>query len=546
MTASDELMIPAVDLNLRLPSMVHGKRGFERIVWAFKNVLNQAVTWLFYDFDAKRAALACGKPPVLSRHHPATRPVVPQSITTATISIPNALNADAASWSSAEFEDQAIEISEWLSLVSLQSPRVRQDDHIDPYLCRYSKPNGDPANDKHLVVKQWSGLIPAPWLRHMFIVLNEQFLQRLGELPRSSQWFSLTCQAFQTRVVDCQDGYTTLVLPSKEDGSEHTTDGHHSGGTEHHNRAGACYLYFTQDNLGEVSAEFGVQAMNQCAIARQCQHPYLEVPTAQPMGPMPSAPELQHPLPAQLHHPYVEVPTALPAHPTLFPPNPQYPPPADQTFDPVQCYYPQPVAPTSLPLSRQDSGYVSVQGDFPPDSGQYTPPVMMTPEYVPMALPVVFPPYAVPPYYYQTATPSLTPPMPTLPNPPPPPPQPQPQPQPRRPERPILPSPQLPPSLPTTAAPPLPSLHRSTPPPPPEHHLAPSNPAKRPRGRPRKTAATSTPQPRRISFEITTPETAYESHHANGMKTERYKQLKTHPRKGAKGHKRVLEGVGEI
>lgn len=33
--------------------MLHGKKGFERIVWAFKNVLSNAVTWLFYDFDAK-------------------------------------------------------------------------------------------------------------------------------------------------------------------------------------------------------------------------------------------------------------------------------------------------------------------------------------------------------------------------------------------------------------------------------------------------------------------------------------------------------------
>jgi ribonuclease P/MRP protein subunit RPP40 len=26
--------------------MVHGKKGFGRIAWAFKNVLNHAVTWL--------------------------------------------------------------------------------------------------------------------------------------------------------------------------------------------------------------------------------------------------------------------------------------------------------------------------------------------------------------------------------------------------------------------------------------------------------------------------------------------------------------------
>lgn len=38
--------------------MVHGKKGFERIVWAFKNVLNAAVTWLFYDFDTAQDAPA--------------------------------------------------------------------------------------------------------------------------------------------------------------------------------------------------------------------------------------------------------------------------------------------------------------------------------------------------------------------------------------------------------------------------------------------------------------------------------------------------------
>ena len=32
--------------------MLHGKKGFERIVWAFKNVLNHSVAWLFHDFTA--------------------------------------------------------------------------------------------------------------------------------------------------------------------------------------------------------------------------------------------------------------------------------------------------------------------------------------------------------------------------------------------------------------------------------------------------------------------------------------------------------------
>ncbi|KAL8800046.1 MAG: hypothetical protein Q9182_005446 [Xanthomendoza sp. 2 TL-2023] len=48
------LICSAVELNLRLPSMLHGKKGFERIVWAFKNVLDSAVTWVFHNCEARQ------------------------------------------------------------------------------------------------------------------------------------------------------------------------------------------------------------------------------------------------------------------------------------------------------------------------------------------------------------------------------------------------------------------------------------------------------------------------------------------------------------
>jgi ribonuclease P/MRP protein subunit RPP40 len=32
--------------------MLHGKKGFDRIVYAFKNVLTASVTWLFSDLAA--------------------------------------------------------------------------------------------------------------------------------------------------------------------------------------------------------------------------------------------------------------------------------------------------------------------------------------------------------------------------------------------------------------------------------------------------------------------------------------------------------------
>lgn len=46
------IMSSVVELNLRLPSMLHGKKGFERIVWAFANVLTQSMAWLFHDLES--------------------------------------------------------------------------------------------------------------------------------------------------------------------------------------------------------------------------------------------------------------------------------------------------------------------------------------------------------------------------------------------------------------------------------------------------------------------------------------------------------------
>ena len=60
-----------VELNLRLPSMLHGKKGFERIVWAFKNVLNHSVAWLFYDLGSESGGISQSRPYLLSSFLPA-------------------------------------------------------------------------------------------------------------------------------------------------------------------------------------------------------------------------------------------------------------------------------------------------------------------------------------------------------------------------------------------------------------------------------------------------------------------------------------------
>jgi ribonuclease P/MRP protein subunit RPP40 len=58
-------MPTVVEINLRLPSMLHGKKGFERIAWAFKNVLNHTVAWLFYDLATEASGISNGTEPSL-------------------------------------------------------------------------------------------------------------------------------------------------------------------------------------------------------------------------------------------------------------------------------------------------------------------------------------------------------------------------------------------------------------------------------------------------------------------------------------------------
>ena len=170
--------------------MVHGKKGFERIVWACKNVLVDAVSWLFYDFGKgngeatarERAFLKkiqrqmnaslfeqseSGEVP-LAQHHPSTKSIPPIKTEVMSVLVPP-LDEPLKSTSSTAFEDEAVDLLEWLGLVALESPRVQHNDSVDPYLCRYGIPNEDRAVNSDLTKVRWSGLIPAPWIRSLFI-----------------------------------------------------------------------------------------------------------------------------------------------------------------------------------------------------------------------------------------------------------------------------------------------------------------------------------------------------------------------------------------
>ncbi|KAM3071325.1 hypothetical protein ACMFMF_007796 [Clarireedia jacksonii] len=81
----------------------------------------------------------------------------------------------------ADFQDFAVEVHEWLSLVSLESPRVKSADKIDPFLSRYTPP-GNPDTTDNLVKVTWTGFISPSWA-------YKAFVQALLTIPRKS-WFS--------------------------------------------------------------------------------------------------------------------------------------------------------------------------------------------------------------------------------------------------------------------------------------------------------------------------------------------------------------------
>lgn len=205
-----------VEINLRLPSMLHGKKGFRRIEYAFKNVLTTPVTWLFCDLGATGgnpytplAAILTSSPVLpsdpLSPHHPVKITCIPKVSSDFHVKRPefkppveNNRNYDE------DFREFAVEIHEWLSLISLESPRVNSTDKVDPFLSRYDLPIGSDETEE-LVKVTWTGFISPTWA-------HTTFIQILLAAPRNS-WFSYYVGGFSDSWNGESKNCTILKLP---------------------------------------------------------------------------------------------------------------------------------------------------------------------------------------------------------------------------------------------------------------------------------------------------------------------------------------------
>ncbi|KAI6862819.1 hypothetical protein KC343_g12414 [Hortaea werneckii] len=175
----------AIDINLRQPSMVRGHKGFERILWACRNVFDQAITWLFCDLRSIGAVQG----PIMD-----FRPLV-QSVEASIDQLDDAFLPRFAGEQELSDEEDATEILEWITMASNLSPRLQRGDGIDKYLSRYSVPqgNGEPQSDDSREVKtltrlRWHGLLPNHFIHKVLVAVLK---------ASKETWFSASATSFR-------------------------------------------------------------------------------------------------------------------------------------------------------------------------------------------------------------------------------------------------------------------------------------------------------------------------------------------------------------
>ncbi|KAF1956239.1 hypothetical protein CC80DRAFT_413497 [Byssothecium circinans] len=193
-----------VEFDLRLPSMVHGKKGFSRLEWACKNVLNQSLTWLFYNFNpTSKESLPAGREPI-SKHQPFIHNIIPTITHLPKTLIPDLIVSDLPSLYD---HHNALDLYEYINMLSLASPRVSAHDSIHPHLSRYEVSSlvDKRCRTKDLVRVRWRGLISPLFVREIYLMIRREGLrvekgeqdgeggtQRRGE----ERWVGMSATAF--------------------------------------------------------------------------------------------------------------------------------------------------------------------------------------------------------------------------------------------------------------------------------------------------------------------------------------------------------------
>ena len=152
-------------------------------------------------------ALQALTPDPMDSHIPTNFTVQPHISTYIDVTIPplNPPTNNTASGYNADFEDFAVETLEWLSLISLNSPRISPDDKVDSFLSRYVIP-GEPGTVSKVVKLTWRGFFSPSWTHGLFV----EALQATA----SESWFSLSVVGFESGWAGYAKDCTILKPPN--------------------------------------------------------------------------------------------------------------------------------------------------------------------------------------------------------------------------------------------------------------------------------------------------------------------------------------------
>jgi len=206
--------------------MVRGRPLFNRMVYAFENALVDTVTWLFY--DTENPTLSTDDKSPVTKFAPSIRELSSETQEMTGVMTPH-FPADFSDEDSLE----AVELLEWIHLAMLDSPRLRQNDSIDAYLCRYQIPDllsvgqtisseskhtgidgGEAGTHQHVSVSsaEVADLVRLRW--HAFVpskVITELMTNLLKVLP-AEDWFALRNQSFDGKSYTMLKRDTAVML----------------------------------------------------------------------------------------------------------------------------------------------------------------------------------------------------------------------------------------------------------------------------------------------------------------------------------------------
>ncbi|KAI1874696.1 hypothetical protein JX265_004904 [Neoarthrinium moseri] len=195
-----------VQYDLRSPASFPGKNGFDRLLYACKNVFNRPVTWLF------RSISEIPDPDPLAKHFPTKYTSAPFIVEDIHAMVP-ALKPPQTSLVAhdrLDVEEFGTDLYEWLSLLRLESPRINTGDQIDPHLSRYALPGGPGGLQQADLCKvSWQGFISPAWTRQVLV-------DTILALP-SRSWFSLSVSSFG-REITGNSTECTILRPENSPG----------------------------------------------------------------------------------------------------------------------------------------------------------------------------------------------------------------------------------------------------------------------------------------------------------------------------------------